>query len=101
MLLVLLVCYDLRKFVLNVFGVDVLTADRRQSFCCVLELALFDKVTRAFWEEKEAGSENDCPEKLDGNGNAVGASVDSILSRVNHDVCEENSNGNAEIVACY
>lgn len=89
---------DLGEFVLDILRIDVLTAHRRQGLCRVLELPLLDKVSGAFGEEEETGSKNECPEELNGNGDAIGARVISVLSRVTHDIGEEDSEGDAEIV---
>lgn len=90
---------DLGKFVLDILRIDVLAAYRRQRPCRVLEFPLLDKVPGTFGEEKETGSKNESPEELNGNGDAIGARVISVLSRVAHDIGEQDSEGDAEIVA--
>lgn len=95
-----MICNDLCKLVLDILRVNVLATHGRQSFCCLLQFPLLDKVPRTFGKQEETDSKDDCPEKLDGNGDTIGATIISVLSRIAHDIGEEDSDGDAEIVAC-
>ena len=96
--LVLVVGNDLSQFVLDVFRVERLTPDVGQGNGGQLELALLDEVAGRFGEEEQTRRQDDGPEELHGDGNAVRPRIIAVLSGVHHAVGEENANGDAKLV---
>lgn len=99
LLLVLVVGDDLGELVLDVVGVDGLATDIGERLSGLLELALLDVETGGFGEEEETRGEDDGPQKLDGDGDAVGAGVVAVLCGVDDAVGEQDTDGDAELVA--
>lgn len=89
---------DLSKLVLDVVGIDRLSANRRQCLRGFLELALLDEVTWGFGKEEQSGSQDDGPQELDCDWDSVGSSVVAVLSRVHDAIGQQNANGDAELV---
>ncbi|KFZ08750.1 hypothetical protein V501_05831 [Pseudogymnoascus sp. VKM F-4519 (FW-2642)] len=97
--LVLVVGDDLGKFVLDVVGLNWLATNGRESLGGVFEPALLDVETGRLGQEEETGREDDGPQELHGNGDAVGSGVVAVLCGVDDTVGEEDTNGDAELVA--
>ena len=90
---------DLSKLVLNVLRVKRLTTDATKSGSGLVQLALLHVVTRRLGQESKTNREDDSPEKLNSDGDTVGASVAAVLCGVYDAVGEQDANGNAELVA--
>ena len=101
LLLVFMVGNDLRQFVLDVVRIQWLASHGCQCERGFLELALFDEESRGFRQDEQASGENDGPEELHGDGDAVGAGVVAVLGRVDDAVGHEDPDGDAELVAGY
>lgn len=97
--LVLVVGDNLGKLILNVLRVQRLTTDATESGSSLVELALLDPVTGRLGQQSKTDGENDSPEELDSDRDTVGASVAAVLGSVNNAVGEQNTDGNAELVA--
>ena len=70
------------------------------SYLSVLDIhTLLDKIARRLGEEEQASTENNRPEKLNGNRNPVGTCIEAILSCVNDTIGEKDANSNAELVS--
>lgn len=79
---VLLVGDNLSKFGTNVLGFLGLASKAGESLGGIFNPALLDEVTRRVGKEHETTTENQSPGELDGNGDAVGASVIAFLCAV-------------------
>lgn len=79
LLLEFVVGNDLRQLVFDVLAVGGLATEAGEGIACALDVTLLDEVTGGVWEEEETGSEDEAPRKLDGDGDAVGASVGAVL----------------------
>jgi len=99
LLLILVVRDDLGKLILDVVGLDWLATNGSKSLGGLLELAVLDKVTWGLWEEEETGGEDDSPEELDGDWDSVGSGIIAVLCGVDDAVGEEDTDGDAELVA--
>jgi hypothetical protein len=96
--LVLVVGNDLGNLDLDVFGVLGLATKARQRFHGLLDPASLDEVAGRIWEEDQTTAENKTPGELDADRNAVGASVGAVLGGIVDAGCEQETNGNAELV---
>jgi hypothetical protein len=96
--LVLLIGDDLGKFGLDVVRVTGLATESGQSVAGSFNVTTLDEVTRRVGEEEETTTENDTEDELDGDGNAVRASVGDVLGTVVDARGQQETNGNAELV---
>ena len=76
-----------------------MTSKTCESVGSTIETATLDEVTRRLWEQEETATKDYSPEELDGDWNAVRAGVATILSGVVDARGEEQTNGDAELVA--
>ena len=90
---------NLSKFLLDVLGVLGLAADTRQDGSGLLELSLDDEVSWGFWEDEEPSRENDGRDELDGDRDAVGARIQSVLGRVVDARGNHEPNGDGELIS--
>jgi hypothetical protein len=63
-----------------------------------LDITTLDEVTRRVGEEEETTTENNTEDELDGDGNAVRASVGDIFGTVVDARGQQETNGDAELV---
>lgn len=96
--LVLLVGDDLGKFNLDVLRVLGLTTKTGEGIRRLGELALLDEITRRVGEEEKAAAEDDGPDELDSDRDAVVGGAGVILGGINHARGQHDTNGNAELV---
>jgi hypothetical protein len=96
--LVLVVGHQFVQFVLDVGGVHRLATESGESFGRAVELVLLDPVTRRLREQEETNAKNQSPQELDGNGNAVGASVEAVLGSIVDAGGEQDTDGDGELV---
>ena len=89
---------DLGKLILDVLRVGGLATNATKSVGSLIELALLHPITRRFGKESKANGQDESPQELDGNGNAVRASIPAILGSIDHTVGKQDTNGNAELV---
>ena len=73
--LILVVGNNFSEFVLDVVRVDCLATNASKSLGGICESPFLDIITRGFWEDEQSRGDNDGPQKLDGNGNSIRASV--------------------------
>jgi hypothetical protein len=62
---------NLSKLVLDVFGVERLSADTAKSLSSLVELALLDPVAGRLRQESKTNGEDDSPEELYSDGDTV------------------------------
>jgi hypothetical protein len=96
--LVLLVGDDLGKLGLDVVRVTGLATESGQCVAGSLDITTLDEVTRRVGEEEETTTENNTEDELDGDGNAVRASVGDIFGTVVDARGQQETNGDAELV---
>lgn len=89
---------DLRKLFTNIQRIEWLPANSGQSGCGLLQLASFHKVARGIREKSQTRSEDECPQELHGDWNAVRSRVASILRGVHDAVGQQDTNGDTELV---
>lgn len=75
---------DLSQLVLDVVGIGSLTAQAAEGFDGLINFAAFDKVPGAFWQPCDTTEEDEGPEYLYRDGNAVGAAVGPVFGSVVH-----------------
>jgi len=92
---------NLSKLVLDVCRIDRLSTNASQSLGCLLKLALLYKVSWRFGEDGKTDGQDEGPEKLNTNGNAVGSGIVAVLSGVHNTIGEQDTNGDAELIASY
>ena len=97
-LLELVVGNDLGKLILNVGRVARLVANGGEAERGLLEVALLDPVTRRLGEEEQTRAEDEGPEELNTDGDAVRAGIKAVLGAVDDATGEENADGDAELV---
>lgn len=97
--LVLVVGNDLSEFILDVFGINGLATNTGKSSGGLVELSLLDKVTGRVREDGKTTSEDNGPQELHGNRDTVRASILALLGSVDDAVGEQNTDGDAELVA--
>jgi len=97
--LVLVVGDDLGELVLNVGGLQGLVAKAGKGLGGLIELALAHEEAGGLGEEEQAGSEDDSPEHLQADGNAVRAGVGAVLGAVVDAGREEEAEADAELVS--
>ena len=97
--LVFVIGDNFRQFVLDVVGRHRLAAQSRQTSRGLVELTLADEITGRFGKQEQAGSKDESPCHLDGDGNAVRAGVITILGGVVDARGQEDTNGDTELVA--
>lgn len=97
--LVLFVGDDLSKLDLDILGRLGLATEAGEGSGGRGNVATLDEVARRIGQEEETAGENDSPDELDGDGNAVCASVWTALGTVDHTGSKHDTNGDAELVA--
>jgi len=90
---------DLSKLVLNEFRVDSLATNAGECLGGLVELSLLDEETGGVGEEEETNTKDDSPKKLDSDRDTVRARVAAALGGVNDAVGEQDTDGDAELVA--
>lgn len=95
----LLVGDNLGELILDVLGLLGLATQTRQSIGSGLDISALNKVAGGVGQEEETGGEDDGPEELDRNGDAIGAGILATLAGVDHAGGKHDSDGNAELVA--
>lgn len=65
----------------------------------LVELAFLDEITRGFGQEQQASSEDERPEHLNSNRDAVRARVIAVLGGVVNARSQHKTDGNAELVS--
>lgn len=95
---VLVVGNNFTQLLLNIIRVLGLIANTGQRGSGLVELALLDKVTRRFGQEKQSTTENKRPEHLDGNWNTIRAGIVSLLSGIVDARSQHETNGDAELI---
>jgi hypothetical protein len=73
---------DLGELILDVGRVSGLTTNAGERAGGIVDAALLDVPTGRLGEEGETGTEDESPEELDGDGDAVRARVGSVLRAV-------------------
>ncbi|KAI2255605.1 hypothetical protein LOZ10_005651, partial [Ophidiomyces ophidiicola] len=97
--LVLVVGDDLGELLLDVLGVDGLAAEGGEGGLGAVEVVLLDEVAGRLGQQEEADGEDEGPEHLQGDGDAVGAGVGAVLGAVVDARGEQQADGDAELVA--
>lgn len=98
-LLVLEVGIDLVELLLDEVGILGLVTDAGKGSTSLVLLALADEETRGLGEEEETSSEDQSPEQLESDGDAVGTRVGAVLGTVVDAGSQHESDGDAELVA--
>lgn len=96
---VLVVGNNLSEFLLDVVGSLGLATETGQDLSSLLEVALLYEVTWGLWEEDKSNTEDQGPEHLERNRNAVSTSVQSLLGAVVDARSEKETDGDAELIA--
>ena len=89
---------DLIKLLLNSWVVRWESTESSQGDSSLVEMVTLDQVTWCFREDQQAHNENDGPCELDGNGNAVRASILALVGSIVHDCGEEQPDGDCKLV---
>ena len=97
--LVLVVGNDLGQFLLDQLRLARLSTESRQHLGGLVEVAALDKVPWRFGQEEETGAEDQSPEHLNGNRDAVRAGVVAVLGGVVDTRGEKDADGDAELVS--
>lgn len=97
--LILLVGDDLSKLNLDELGVTGLTTEAGERVGSLVQTTALDEVTGGVGQEEQASGEEDTEDELDTDGDTVRAGVIVVLGLVNDTGCEQQANGNAELVA--
>jgi hypothetical protein len=97
--LVLLVGDDLGKLSLNVVRVTGLATESGQGVAGSLNVTTLDEVARRIGEEEETTTEDDTEDELDTDGDTVRASVVDVLGAVVDASSQQETDGDAELVA--
>jgi hypothetical protein len=90
---------DFSKFLLDVLGVLGLAADTSQDSGCLLEFSVDDEVSWGFWEEEESSCEDDGWDELDGDRDAVGAGVQSVLGSIVDAGGDHETDGDGKLIS--
>jgi len=98
-LLVVEVGVDLVQLGLDEVGVLGLVTDTGKSLAGAVLLALVDVITRGLGEEQKTRSENQGPQHLETDGNAVRARVGAVLGTVVNARGQHETDGDAELVS--
>jgi hypothetical protein len=96
--LIFVVGDDLGNLDLDVLAVDWLSTKSGECFHTLLNAAALDEITRAIGEEEETDAENEAPGELDRDGNAVLAGIVAVLRGIVDAGCEEQTDGDTELV---
>jgi hypothetical protein len=96
--LLLEVLLDLSELALDVRVVGGETNETTQSGSGIGVAPTLDEPSRGFWEENHAASEDTSPDKLDGDGDAVGGCSRLVLGSVVDDGGEEDTDGDCPLV---
>lgn len=96
--LVLLVGDNLSKLDLDVLRVGVLTTETGQRVGGSSEVTLLDEVAGRVGKEEQTTGEDDSPDELNGDGNAVSTGIRPLLSSVDDAGSKHETNGDAELV---
>ena len=75
-----------------------LTTQTGKSVAGTLNAATLDEVTWGVWQEEETTTENETPGKLNADRDAVRAGVGAVLDCVVDTGCDEQTDGDAELV---
>ena len=78
--------------------VNVQPSEARQCSCSLLWFALLDQVTWGLGQENHTDEDDDGPRELYRNGNAIATCVVSILARVAHNGCKEQTNRDSPLI---
>lgn len=97
--LVLVVGDDLGQLLLNILGVLGLASDTGQRAGRVFDAATLDEPTRRLGQDDQTGTENQRPKELNTDGDSVRASVVAVLRGVHDAVGQQDTDGDAELVA--
>lgn len=97
--LVLEVGVDLSQLGLDVLRVSRLATNTSENLAGLLLLALADEVTRRLGQEEQTEAQNESPEHLEPNGDAVGRRIGAMLGSIVDTGCQHQTNSNAELVA--
>ena len=89
--LVVVVGLDLGKLVLDVGGIAGLATEGGERLAGVVRATLLDVPTRGLREEEETDGEQDGPDELDRDGNAVGGGGVPLVGTLTDTRCEENT----------
>lgn len=98
-LLVLVVGLDLVELVLDKLGVLGLVTDAGEHLAGAVLAALADEETGRLGKQEQTGTENQSPQHLDADRDAVGAGVGTFLGGVVNARGQHQTDGNAELVA--
>ena len=90
---------DFSELVLNKVRVGRLSSDDTEGSSGGIDSASLDVPTRRLGKEEETRSENQGPEELDTDWDSVRARVESVLAGVDDTVGQEDTDGDAELVA--
>lgn len=90
---------NLREFVLDEIGFDGLTSKPCEGLGCIVEFPALDEVTGGLGQKGDTGTQDQSPEHLNGDGDAVGARVHTVLSGIVDARGKEQANSNGELVA--
>lgn len=90
---------DLGQFVLDQLRVAGLSTKSGQHLGGTVEVAALDKIPWRLGEEEETGPEDQSPQQLNGDGNAVGAGVVAVLGAIVDTRGEKDADGDAELVS--
>lgn len=97
--LILLVGNNLSQLDLDVLRLGGLAAEARQGVGGPVKTTTLDIVTRGVGQKQQTTAKDGAPNKLETDGNAVGASVAKVFGAVDDARGEEETDRNAELVA--
>ena len=99
--LILVIGNDFREFLLDVLGALGLTADTSESVSSLVELAALDEVARGLGQGRETGGEENGPEQLESDRDAVRAAVCTVLGAIDDDGGEQKTDSDAKLIPGY
>lgn len=90
---------DLSKLLLDVLRVLGLAADTREDSGGLPKLPVDDEVSWGFWEDEKSSCKDDGGNELDGDRDAVGAGIKSVLGSVVDARGDHETNGDGELIS--
>ena len=69
--------------------------------CGAIRLSRLDQITGCFGQDQHSRDEYKSPGELDGDRDAIGASVIPIMGRVVDDRCQEKTDGDGQLIGPY
>ena len=89
------------QLMLDIVRVGWMTSDPSKSDRSSIDPALLNIPSRRFGQEEESDTEDQSPQELDSHWDSVGTSVHPILGGVDDAICDQDTDGDTELVSGY